>query len=582
MSKQYPRAPKYPTPQSLPGRIHTLNAEQEIKFKQAWATVFKFLGYPLDFPDEDVQYKECFVASSITQMYDNENGMASTGLGRSSTRNSVNSSNSRNTVGSKKLKLGGMFGRKKEVEEKSAPIESARLRKIQTQSSMERYVPVTDANAQIKAIYSDYYKLSFEHSRWYLDALDDDDDGYNDDNLSLERFVTASTSLTDYGEVYPTGSLSKGYNNHSNGYGNGGNGYGNNGHSYGGDYNGGSTSVSHSKLYSSLQEYDPKEIHNTCFKAMSVDLPDNLMLRFVRARKWDIEKALLMMSKTLKWRATEYPAYDWVLEGDSTSYVNGTNPGLTKNFTTSKCYLRGTDKEGHPIFLFKAKKHLIGDSPLADTQRFAVLTIEWTKLLLQENINGVDQCTVFFDLTGFSLKNADYGAIKFLAEIFEAHYPETLGYIIIHNAPWIFSTVWNIVKNWLDPVVASKIRFTKDYKDLTKFIEPHYIPDYLGGNDNFSAPYPIPSENDTRPPRRPDGEFVRLMKERDDLFIQFLEVTQKWIESVNPEVSSKYLQDKVRIGTDLIWNYRQLDKYIRNPGMYDRNGTLKIEIPRNY
>ncbi|KAG7194083.1 uncharacterized protein KQ657_004791 [Scheffersomyces spartinae] len=578
MSNPYPKPPKYPTPQSLPGRLHTLSADQEIKFKQTWAYLLKYYGYPIDFPDEDVQYKECFVASTITQMYDNENGMASTALGRSNTRNSVNSSNSRSTVGSKKLKLGGMFGKKKEVEEKAAPVESARLRKIQTQSSMERYNQVTQPDPKIMAIYSNYYKQTFEHSRWYDDSLDDDtyDDG---DNLSLERFVTASTSLTDYGEVYPTGSKAGNGNGNGHGYNGNGNGYnGNNGYSNSGS----STSVHHKNLFPLFSEYDPKTLHKTTFNCVSVDHIDNLLLRFVRARKWDIEKAIGMMSKTLQWRATEYPAYDWTLEGDSTSYVNGSCPGLTKNFTTSKCYLRGTDKEGHPIFIFKAKKHLIGDSPLADTQRFAVLTIEWTKLLLQENIDGVDQCTVFFDLSGFSLKNADYGAIKFLAEIFEAHYPETLGFILIHNAPWIFSTVWNIVKNWLDPVVASKIRFTKDYKDLTKFIEPHYIPDYLGGQDNFNAPYPIPTEKHTVPPRRPDGEFARLMKERDDLFVQFIETTQRWVESVNPEVSSKYLQDKMKLGTDLIWNYRQLDKYIRNPGMYDRNGTLIMEIPRNY
>ena len=54
---------------------------------------------------------------------------------------------------------------------------------------------------------------------------------------------------------------------------------------------------------------------------------------------------------------------------------------------------------------------------------------------------------------------------------------------MIHNAPWIFSTVWNIIKNWLDPVVASKIHFTKDAKELSKFIDPTLIPDYLGGED---------------------------------------------------------------------------------------------------
>ncbi len=41
-------------------------------------------------------------------------------------------------------------------------------------------------------------------------------------------------------------------------------------------------------------------------------------------------------------------------------------------------------------------------------------------------------------MTGFSIANMDYNFVKFSTNIFEANYPETLGYILIHNAPWVF------------------------------------------------------------------------------------------------------------------------------------------------
>ena len=44
-----------------------------------------------------------------------------------------------------------------------------------------------------------------------------------------------------------------------------------------------------------------------------------------------------------------------------------------------------------------------------------------------------------FDLTGFSLSNMDYVPVKFLIQCLEANYPESLGCILIHNAPWGFS-----------------------------------------------------------------------------------------------------------------------------------------------
>lgn len=264
------------------------------------------------------------------------------------------------------------------------------------------------------------------------------------------------------------------------------------------------------------------------------------------------------------------------MEADGPSYLNGTNKGFIKNFTTEKSWIKGRDKNNNPIFMFQAKKHLTADSPLEQNQRYAVVTIEWTRLFLREVSESVDTCTIVFDLTGFSLKNADYATIKFLADVFEAHYPETLGFILIHNAPWIFSTVWNIIKNWLDPVVASKIHFTKDAKELSKFIDPTLIPDYLGGEDTTRGFYPIPEPQDEYPPKQKDAEFARLKRERDELLVRFFETTRKWIESTNPQVSDRYLKDKIDLNIALSRNYIQLDPYVRNRGIYDRDHTLSI------
>jgi hypothetical protein len=33
----------------------------------------------------------------------------------------------------------------------------------------------------------------------------------------------------------------------------------------------------------------------------------------------------------------------------------------------------------------------------------------------------------------------EYPPVKFIIQCFEANYPETLGLLLIHNAPWVFS-----------------------------------------------------------------------------------------------------------------------------------------------
>jgi hypothetical protein len=33
----------------------------------------------------------------------------------------------------------------------------------------------------------------------------------------------------------------------------------------------------------------------------------------------------------------------------------------------------------------------------------------------------------------------EYAPVKFIIKCFEANYPESLGLLLIHNAPWVFS-----------------------------------------------------------------------------------------------------------------------------------------------
>lgn len=47
-----------------PGRIQAQNAEQEILFKQFWAYLLRYFGYYLEIDNQDLRYKQSFIASS--------------------------------------------------------------------------------------------------------------------------------------------------------------------------------------------------------------------------------------------------------------------------------------------------------------------------------------------------------------------------------------------------------------------------------------------------------------------------------------------------------------------------------------
>ena len=45
-------------------------------------------------------------------------------------------------------------------------------------------------------------------------------------------------------------------------------------------------------------------------------------------------------------------------------------------------------------------------------------------------------------MTDFSLANMDYAPVKFMIKCFEANYPESLGAVLVHKAPWIFQGLY--------------------------------------------------------------------------------------------------------------------------------------------
>ncbi len=93
-------------------------------------------------------------------------------------------------------------------------------------------------------------------------------------------------------------------------------------------------------------------------------------------------------------------------------------------------------------------------------------------------------CTIL-DLSNVSLTNfyrvKDY--VMQAASIGQDRYPETMGKFYIINAPWTFSTVWTLIKPWLDEATVAKIDIIgSSYKDkLLAQIPAENLPKEFGG-----------------------------------------------------------------------------------------------------
>ena len=179
--------------------------------------------------------------------------------------------------------------------------------------------------------------------------------------------------------------------------------------------------------------------------------------------------------------------------------------------------------------------------------------------------------------------------MKFMIKCFEANYPESLGIVAVHNAPWVFQGassqfhchlhspllgIWKLIKGWLDPVVAAKINFTNNIHDLEAIIPRANILKELGGDDTWKYSYvePVPGEND----RLADtATRDKLLQERSEVVREYEELTKAWLKhdpSTPDAIDVQRKRDQV--AETLRTGYWKLDPYVRARTLYDRTGVI--------
>lgn len=188
--------------------------------------------------------------------------------------------------------------------------------------------------------------------------------------------------------------------------------------------------------------------------------------------------------------------------------------------------------------------------------------------------------------------------MKFIIKCFEANYPESLGLLLIHNAPWVFASeyislrtssshrkrishfkigIWKIIQPMLDPVVAQKVQFTKSTADLEKYIPADQLPTEMGGTHpwEYSYPEPVAGENDAQ---KDTATRDTLMKERVQIGLRLLGATAGWISAAgrkDADVVGRLAERREAAIADMRTNYWKLDPYVRARSYVDRNGALQ-------
>lgn len=112
----------------------------------------------------------------------------------------------------------------------------------------------------------------------------------------------------------------------------------------------------------------------------------------------------------------------------------------------------------------------------------------------------LETCCSIMDFKGVGISKASqvYGYVQQVSAVSQNYYPERLGKLYILNAPWGFSTIFAVVKRFLDPVTVAKIHvYGGGYeKDLLAQIPAENLPKQYGGTCDCPGGCPL---SDTGP-----------------------------------------------------------------------------------
>lgn len=190
---------------------------------------------------------------------------------------------------------------------------------------------------------------------------------------------------------------------------------------------------------------------------------DACVARYLRARNWNVKKAVKMLKASLKWRR-EYKPEE--IRWEDVAHEAETGKIYRSNYK---------DKLGRTVLVMRPRCQ--NSKSIKGQIKYLVYCMENAIVNLPEN---QEQMVWLIDFHGFNMSHISVKVTKETAHVLQEHYPERLGIAVLYDAPKIFEPFYKVVKPFLEPKTANKVKFVySDDANTKKVLEELFDMDQL-------------------------------------------------------------------------------------------------------
>ncbi|XP_015791653.1 motile sperm domain-containing protein 2 [Tetranychus urticae] len=191
--------------------------------------------------------------------------------------------------------------------------------------------------------------------------------------------------------------------------------------------------------------------------------------RFLIARNRSPGEAFKMIMESLEWRKTQ---------GFATLPANAFPQEF---YFVNAMFDYEPDLEGN-VTLHIRVRYVLRCGPLV------AHAVKWASKFFYDLENRCQSSffTILIDFSGCGIKNAEFDFVKHAVVVLKNYTPACVKRILIIDLPPILRLGYNFIKSWIPDNGRSILKFISR-SQLTEYIDPSNLPDYLGGT--CSRPY---------------------------------------------------------------------------------------------